>query len=155
MKMGMEDPKLDARLERKMAGMYEDEALTAELDDDSANEFLKWAAARVKSMVGNTAELDEEQAEEVMYPQMRALRKLSRYVNRLAGGTDDPSGTLQQIVIQAKELYGDALSEPDMEQLTALFYEHQGQPKAFVKALRNFFEGEEEDGEEENNQFLS
>lgn len=153
MKKGMEESKLEDRLRRKMSGLYENEAMTADLDDESANEFLKWAATRVKSIVGGTAELDEEQAEEIMYPKMRALRKLSRYVNQLAKGTDDPSGTLQKILDQARELYGDAVNELDLETLTSLFYANQGQPKALLKALRKTFEGEDIDGEEEKNQF--
>ncbi|HKJ28230.1 MAG TPA: hypothetical protein VJ965_11375 [Anaerolineales bacterium] len=145
----MEENPLNKRLRRKMEGLYENEALTDELDDESADVFLKWASDRVESIVKSTADLDDDQAEEAMYPRMRALRKMSRYVNRLARGTEDQIRTLQKIVIQAREIYGDSFSEPDLEKVSALLQTHQGEPKVIVQTLQQLFEGEE-DGKEES-----
>ena len=146
---GMEDKSLEHRLQKKMSGLYENEALTGELDDESADELLNWAADRVKSIVRSTADLDDDQAEEVMYPRMRALRKMSRYVNRLASGTEDEIGTLLKIVRQAREIYGDSFHEPDLGTLNSLLQMYRGKPAAFMQALRKLFEGEE-DGEEDD-----
>jgi hypothetical protein len=73
---------------------------------------------------------------------------MSRYVNRLARGTEDPSKMLGKIVIQAKELYGDTFTEPDMAKLESLLQLPVEDPKTLMQALRDIFEGDH-GGEEE------
>jgi hypothetical protein len=120
------------------------------LDDDSADVFLKWAADRVETIVRSTAEMDDAQAEEAMYPRMRALRKMSRYVNHIVSGTDDKACLLEKIVEQAKEVYGDSFRDPDMSKLQSILHLPQGEPSVLVQTIRHFLEGEK-DGEEEAN----
>lgn len=148
MPKGMQDNPLEKRLRRTMEGLYENEALTSDLDDDAANVLLKWAADRVEQIVRSTEEMDDTQAEEAMYPRMRALRKMSRYINRIARGGGDPAQLVEKVVAQAKEVYGDSIVEADLEKLQLIARMPQSEPGMLLQAIRQLFEGDMH-GEEE------
>ena len=139
---GMQDNPIEKRLRRQLEGIYENEALTSEMDDDSAAEFLKWVADRVENIVQGTVEMDDEQAEEAIYPRMRALRKMSRYINQLVQGGGDSTQLTEKIISQAREVYGDSFLDVDLEKIHALFHLPQGEPGVMIQTLRHLFEGE-------------
>jgi hypothetical protein len=147
MPKGMQDNPIEKRLRRQMEGIYENEALTSEMDDDSAAVFLKWVADRVEKIVQSTAEMDDAQAEEALYPRMRAIRKMSRYINQMVQGGGDLTQLTEKIISQAKEVYGDAYREPDLTKIHALFHLPQSEPSVLIQTLRHLFEGETLDDE--------
>lgn len=142
MPKGMQDNSIEKRLRQQMEGLHENEALTADMDDDSAEVFLKWLAARVENIVQSTAEMDDAQAEEAMYPRMRALRKMSRYINQMVRGVEDQSLLVEKIISQARDVYGDSFLEPDLSKIHALFHLPQTEPSVLMQTLRHLFEGD-------------
>ena len=148
----MADLKKD-RLARQIEGLYENEALTSDLDDESAGEFLKWAEDKVRKIVDTTGELDDEAAEEAMYPKMKAVRRMARYINSAArGSVDDESRTLDKILRQARMIYGDRFVEPNPEQLASLKTVLKHKPASLVRALNDLFEGEQDGASQEREQ---
>lgn len=145
MPKGMQDNPVEKRFRQQMEGLYENEALTSEMDDDSAEAYLQWVTARVKNIVESTAEMDDDQAEETMYPRMRALRKMSRYINQMVHGGEDQTQLVQKIILQAREVYGDAFLEPDLSRIHALFHLPQSEPSVLMQTLRHLFEGDMND----------
>ena len=93
-----------ARLQRAAESILENEALTAELDDEAAQVLLDWGVSLAQRIASETIELDEAAAEEATYQPMRALRKMLRKINNWAGDPDH-SG-LEEILEQAAITYG-------------------------------------------------
>ena len=147
MPKGMQDNPVEKRIRQQMEGLYENEAFTSEMDDDSAQAFLQWVTARVENIVQSTAEMDDDEAEEAMYPRMRALRKMSRYINQMVHGGEDQTQLVQKIISQAREVYGDAFLEPDLSRIHALFHLPQSEPSVLMQTLRHLFEGDMNDEE--------
>lgn len=58
------------------------ERLTNNLDDDAAKVLLDWGLAYVETIAAQTEGLDDEQAEEMMAPRLKALRSLMKLVNK-------------------------------------------------------------------------
>ena len=79
--------------------LLEDERLTADLDDTAATALLDWGVRQTKGIVADTEPLDDEEAEAAMYPRLRGLRTVMRYVNNWFGkrGTTDLDKNLQLI----------------------------------------------------------
>ena len=149
MPKGMADNVIRRRLEREVEGLYGNEALTEELDDSSAQIFLNWAENRVKSIVHQTAGMDDRTAEEAMYPRLRGLRRISRYVNRLVSGRGESAELVDKIIEQASNVYGDKFTMPDREKLLALLSMPQLETSIFIQSLIHLIEGEEDGSKEE------
>ena len=80
------------RISRVAESLMENERLTADLDDEAAQQLLSWGISCAKTIMQSTAGLDDEAAEKATYPRMRATRRLMRETNRwvqkhLAGST--------------------------------------------------------------------
>lgn len=147
----MADLKKD-RLARQMEGLHENEALTSDLDDESAGEFLKWAEDKVRKIVDTTGEMDDETAEEAMYPKLKAVRRMARYINNAASGVVDESQTMEKILHQARMIYGERFIEPGPEQLESLKTVLKHKPVSLVKALNDLYEGEQDGRSQEREQ---
>jgi hypothetical protein len=102
-----------ARLQRAAESILENEALTAELDDEAAQVLIDWGVSLAQRIASETIELDEAAAEEATYQPMRALRKMLRKINNWAGDPDD-SG-LEEILEQAAITYGAGYASPGTE----------------------------------------
>jgi len=72
---------LNKRIDRAAESILENEALSSELDDAAAKVLLQWGVARATTIATETAGLDEQAAEGVMYPRQKALRRLLRYTS--------------------------------------------------------------------------
>ena len=148
---GMQDEHIKKRLERQIEGLHSNEALTSDLDDYSAKLFLNWAEGRIKEIVDRTADLDDESAEVVMYPKLKAVRRMARYINRAASGQGDTDKLIDKIMNQAQYIYGTNIQEPDSQQLAMLQMVSRSEPAVFIQTIRQIFEGDL-DGPEEANQ---
>jgi hypothetical protein len=107
------------RIDRTVESMLENESLTADLNDEAAKVLIDWSIARTKEIVLGTIEIiDDELAEEAMYGQLRALRRLMRTINRWAykvaiRDLDYGESALERIIRQAGILYGTSYIPPD------------------------------------------
>lgn len=146
----MQDSRMENRLQREIEGLYGNEALTRDLDDDGAKVFLKWAEDRVRTIVQSTEDLDDTTAEEQMYPRLKAIRRMARYVNQAIAKQAANPDLIEKILEQAKVLYGGTFAEPDRQKLQAMLMRGTN-PAEFIQALKNFLEGDM-DGKEEDNQ---
>ncbi|MCB2178902.1 hypothetical protein KQH61_05760 [bacterium] len=149
MPKGMKDSRIEKRLQREVEGLYGNEAFTGDLDDTSAKELLKWAETRVRKIVLKTTEMDDEQAEVFMYPQLKALRRMARFINRALSSEAPNEDWVEKVLTQARVVYGDSYSEPDRLKLQTLL-SNWANGTEVIQALKHSIEGEENGDEEED-----
>ena len=142
MEKGMKDTRIEKRLQREMESLYANEGLTGDIDDSTARLLLDWAEHQVHQVVDTTAEMEDAAAEEVMYPRMKALRRIARYVNQALSGQGEPSDLAEKIVAQARILYGEAFVEPDINKVQTLLSVSKTEPGFLFQTLRHLLEGE-------------
>jgi hypothetical protein len=138
--IGGEMSTVQERIQRAAESIIENEALTADLDDEAAKLLLDWGITCAREIAGKTADLDDDAAEEAMYRPMRALRKMLRTAGKWAN--DPQERTLARIMKQAEIIYG---SCPTEEQQAALLAVIPQDTTAKIQVMRNFVEGERRD----------
>jgi hypothetical protein len=146
---------LAQRMRHAAQGILENERLTADLDDTAAEVLLDWGIACAELVARSTVGLDDSQAEEAMYPRLRATRRLMRLVNRwiasrLEIDAEADAALLTKIFDQAAIIYGEAFSPPQENQRAA--FEEQSlelgdYPPQLITSLRTWIEGLDEDSE--------
>ena len=103
---------IEKRIKMAAESILENEALREGLDDEAASALLDWGMARAKEITATTADVeDDDEAQEAVYPRMRALRQILGDVVSLCAENADPaqrSGLLQEIAEQAPLVYGPA-----------------------------------------------
>jgi len=110
---------LKARADRAAESLLENEALTADLDDDAAKVLLDWGIACVNMMAQSTRGLDDLAA--AMAPRLRALRRLMRLVNRWLPKRSEMANAgqitlLTKIIERAMIVYDKEFTLPDTAQ---------------------------------------
>ena len=109
---------LARRTQRAVEGLLENETLTADLADAPAQVLLNWGIECTTWLVQTTAHLaDDEAADEAIYPQRKALRRLIRQINRWVSKLpelDDATNTknFEKCLAYAQTIYGEALNPP-------------------------------------------
>jgi hypothetical protein len=131
---------IQKRIQRAAESILENEALTADLDDDAAKALLDWGVACAEKIASDTAELNDEEAEEAMYQPMRALRKMLRAANKWVANPQ--SENLERITEQASKVFN---SNSDEGQQTAFLTALPEDTTTRVQALRKFIDGEQHD----------
>jgi hypothetical protein len=136
------------RIRRAAQGILENERLTADLDDTAAEVLLDWGIACAKLVARSTAGLDDSQAEEAMYPRLRATRRLMRLVNkwianRLETDAEGNVVLLTKIIDQAAIIYGETFNPPQDDRRVALeeqSLELTDYPPQLIMKLRTLIE---------------
>lgn len=142
MEKSMKDTRIEQRLKREMEALYGNEGLTGDLDDNSAKLFFDWAEDHVRQIVGSTAELEDAAAEEVIYPRMKAMRRIARYLNQALSDQGDSYDLAEKIVAQARILYGKAFVEPDINKIQSFLTTLRIEPELFFQVLKQLLEGD-------------
>lgn len=141
--------KIGKRISRVAESLLENERLTSDLDDSAAKELLDWGLSVGRRIVQGTADVDDdEEAEQVMYPRLRATRSLMRDVNRWIasqrqGDIEGRDQAFNNILEQASIIYGrpiDALNAPQRDALIRTQTEYAGDPPKMIAHLRELFE---------------
>jgi hypothetical protein len=136
------------RVTRVAESILENERLTADLDDAAAKVLLDWGVACAEMIAQSTAGLNNLEAEEVMYPRLRATRRLMRSVNKWIAKQlemdDEGSATLlAKIIKQAAIIYGESFMPPDNDRRNA-FLRQQAEvtdnPPQIIANLRELLE---------------
>jgi hypothetical protein len=145
--------RLEQRVSRVAESILDNERLTADLDDSAAKELLDWGLTAAKQIVQGTADVDDDdQAQEAMYPRLRAARNMMRAVNiwvtnEREGDVEGSTRALDRIFEQASVLYGRAFTPPSTEQRDA-FIHTQAQsvenPPQMIANLRRLLERPED-----------
>ena len=134
---------IQQRIQRAAESILENEALTADLNDDAAKALLDWGVERAQAIASETIEMDEAQAEEAMYRPMRALRKMLRVANKWV--IDPQERGPGRILKQAAMVYGAEYVCPTDAQQAAFLIEIPAGAIDRVNALRSLVEGERGD----------
>jgi hypothetical protein len=141
--------KLKERIDRVAESILDNERLTADLDDSAAKELLDWGLAAAKQIAQGTADVDDdEQAQEAMYPRLRATRRMMRAVNiwvttEREGDMEGSTRALDRIFEQASIIYGRAFTPPSTDQRDAFVHTQAksiDHPPQMIANLRQFLE---------------
>jgi hypothetical protein len=107
---------LEKRIRMAAESILENESIREGLDDYGASALLKWGIACAERIASETNELDDdEEAEEITYPRMRALRQMLDNVKSLYRPELDPTDgrtLLAEISEFAAVVYGPAVELP-------------------------------------------
>ena len=145
----MMDADIESRISKVAESILGNEALTSELDDDAADLFINWAIAKGEAIARSTAGMDEFTAEEAMYPRLKALRRLARYLGRWVTGRGEPWDLIERIIEQARILYGSSFIELNPAEKDRMVQYPQGtEGTILVAAIKDLFEGVENGKEE-------
>jgi hypothetical protein len=139
----MVDPSVLAMRERSLIdGILTNESLTADLDDEAAQEMIDWSIAMAREAVQQTAGLEERQAEKAVSERMYAQRKLMRSVKRLILEKDrldekTRGELIEQVRSQTRVFYGGATrAEAGADELMTIVREPAGRPGQAVSRIR-------------------
>lgn len=149
---------LSHRIKQVAESILENEGLVSGLDEFSAEALQNWGVAQGKKVAEATGDLDDERAEEMMYPQLKALRRLLRAVRVWLQYEREVDAVERQklwakVEKRARDLYGAGLSLPAPEEFKA------ESAAAFVGNLRDWLEAlsgekdEEQQDKEKGNFF--
>lgn len=75
--------KVSRRYRRAAESLTENSSLRDELNDDQAQRLLNWGSSYLKKVANDTAELADEEAENIMEAQTERVTGVMRQVNRL------------------------------------------------------------------------
>jgi hypothetical protein len=139
-------PNMELRIRMAAESILENEALRGGLNDEQAStSLLNWGIERAKHLAGETAGIeDEEQANEAIYPRMKALRKMLGAIKDLAGaeswGMDELQNGLQLVFNHAQRVYGENWQVPEEISDETWLILQSGQSSERVDNLRNMIE---------------
>jgi hypothetical protein len=144
---------MSERIRRVAESLLENERLTSDLDDSAAQELLDWGLSVGRQIVQGTANVDDdEQAEEAMYPRLRATRSMMRAVNRWIasqrkGDIDGREKAFNDILEQASVIYGrplEAMNEKQRAALASTPSKYADDPPQMIAHLRELLEHPED-----------
>jgi hypothetical protein len=137
---------LRRRIDRVAESFLENESLTDGLDDEAANALIDWGLACSKEIVMSTAGMDDVEAEEATYSQLRATRRLMRSVKRwvpkrAALDAAQNEISLERIFRQAEIVYGGQFCAPERDQQVAFVQQSRAvSSEQAIKDLRALLE---------------
>ena len=130
---------IQRRVQSAAESILDNEALTADLDDDAAKLLLDWGVGFARKIVGQTVEMNDAQAEDAIYQPMRSLRKMLRGANKWANGPGEKN--LRRVLKEAPNVYGHGYTQPGEDEIDALMGQIPPTAPQRVMALKNFLEG--------------
>ncbi len=138
---------IEARIRMAAESILENEALRDGLQDkEAASALLNWGVSWAQSLAKQTADTeDDEEADQAIYPRMKALRKMMSAVKELAAADGWSSEALMQsmetVLSQARILNGESWQPPvNIEQQIRLISQ-TGDSRARLKALLDLVTG--------------
>lgn len=115
---------VEERIHRAIDEIAGNEALLEMLETEAAVEMLEWGNAMVVSLVSKTEDMDDLTAEEVLEPQLKAVRQVMRSAgNWAAGKYIDPESRIQlrdKLLGNFRTILGDDARLPSTEEMDAL-----------------------------------
>jgi len=133
---------LTRREERAVESLFEDEALTAGLDDAAANELINWAIDCISRTFQKASRLGESDAERMITDRLSAIRRLMRFIGRWAvkrSGMDAIAITnwTTQVLELLELIYSGEVTLPTMEQANEFIIQNlKSNPKDMIRNLR-------------------
>lgn len=108
---------IEKRVQHAVESVLENEGLLGGLDEAAASALQDWGIQNVKRIAEDTANLDDEHAEEAMYPKMKASRSLMRAVrvwveHEAQSSAEERAKLWAKIEEKAQALYDEELHLP-------------------------------------------
>ena len=130
---------LRKRIERAVESVLENEGLISDLEKDAASVLQDWGIQNVRRIAESTGELDDENAEEAMYPKMKASRALMRAIrvwisSEAAASAEERAALWEKLEKRAQDFYGAELHLPPAADFSA------ATSAVFIKNLLAWFE---------------
>ncbi len=139
---------LEARIRMAAGSILENEALRDGLyDEEAASALLNWGVSWAESLARQTTDIeDDDEADEAVYPRMRALRGMMTVLKDLATAQGWPPDAIQQTLETVREharvLYGAEWKPPaDFEQNVRMVLQ-TADSRARLKALLALISGQ-------------
>jgi len=141
---------LTRREHHAVGSILENEQLTADLDDASAKLLLDWGIACAQRAARSTVGLGDEEAEQALYPRLRATRRLMRQVNQWIAGRREldaqrGAAALDQLIEQAAVIYGKGYAPPSQDRrqgFLRMHFETADDPQRLITDLRHLIENQ-------------
>lgn len=135
---------LEQRIKMAAESILENESLGEGLNDEARSTLLAWGIACTQQITSETGDIeDDEEAQEAVYPRMRALRTLLRAATDLCAENLDEAAQadlFQQIADQIPLIYGPEKTVPDISTWGNLLAAHVGDPAHIINSFRLLFE---------------
>jgi hypothetical protein len=135
---------IEKRLRMAAESILENEAIREDIDDSGASALLDWGVSCAVQIMQDTSNLeDDEEAQEAVYPRMRALRQMLEIVKSLNDSeTTSAEGVsfLAELLEKAALVYGEKETLPEQiywNTLSATKVEDTGQN---INTLRDLIE---------------
>lgn len=148
---------LQLRLRMAAESILDNESLRGGLTSEEASSaLLNWGISCAEQMVFETADLDDESADDVIYPRMRALRKMLGAIKELVnlpGGSEKKQALLLEIFKYAQLVYGNLWHAPEQigDKMWLIFL--TGSDADLINGIRLMIEGTDTNQGEENVSF--
>lgn len=144
---------LAKRVQRAVESVLENEGLIGGLDEAAASALQDWGIKNVKRIAEETGELDDERAEEAMYPKMKASRSLMRAVrvwveHEAQSSKEERAELWAKIEKKAQAMYGDDLHLPDVDTFSG------ANAAEFIKNLLTWLESYADGGDDKKKGFF-
>lgn len=136
------------RTARVAESIMENERLTADLDDDAAKVLIDWGVACARLVAQRTTGMDDAEAEEAMYPGLRATRRMMRTMNDWIAEGQGIGGVerlafLDKVIEHAALVYGGDFAPPSPAQRKTFLRQHLADPPPhLIASLRELIEDE-------------
>ena len=139
---------LGKRVQRAVESVLENEGLLGGLDEAAAEALQDWGIQNVKRIAEGTGELDDERAEEAMYPKMKASRSLRQAIrvwveNEAESSAEERAKLWAKLESRAQGLYGEKLRLPDAVSFSG------ANTAEFIKNLLAWLESQAGDDDDE------
>ena len=144
---------LSNRIQRAVESVLENESLVSGLDDVAASALQDWGIQNVKRIAEETGDLDDERAEEAMYPKMKASRSLMRAVrvwieHEAESSAEERAKLWAKIEKKAQALYDEELRLPTADTFSGV------NTADFIKNLLAWFERYVDNDDDEKKGFF-
>ncbi len=144
---------LEKRIRNAVESVLDNESLVGGLDEISASALQDWGLKNVKKIAEETADLDDQSAEEAMYPKMKASRSLMRAIRvwvetESQASVEERAKLWLKLESKAQALYGEELKLPDVNTFSG------ANTAEFLKNLLAWFEDYAYRGNDEKKGFF-
>ena len=115
---------VDERVQRAVASLTGNEGLFGMLDEEAASEMLDWGINMSTSIVNKTEGLDDQSADEILQPKLKAVRSSMRSIGNWAAGKyvepEDRVHLRDKLLEQFRIILGDEKNLPAPEDVDGL-----------------------------------
>ena len=131
---------LSRRITKVVESVLENEALVSGLDKTAAEVLQNWGVKNATRVVEKTHTLDDDSAEKIMYPQLKASRRLLRAIrvwveHEQKVTAEEREKLWGKVEKRVRGLYGDDISLPSPNQFSG------ESPMEFIVNLQEWLEG--------------